>query len=135
MFLPSTPIPRRLLLWNPEKGERESKEASPEICRKMWKNARSRSLRKRSAPRSANAAGAKESLSLFDSGHFGTDTSENDSCYNDELGLAEQQEEEPRALSRKRRLSFEEEQDCEDSGWSRLRRKMLLSILSWIPRS
>ncbi|KAK4243564.1 hypothetical protein C7999DRAFT_36109 [Corynascus novoguineensis] len=101
----------------------------------MWKNARSRSPRKRSAPWSADTAGAEESLSLFDSGYFGTDTSENDGCHNDELGPAERQEEEPRGRSRKRRLSFEEEQDCKDSGWSRLRRKMLLLIYSWIPRS
>lgn len=96
MFLPSTPVPRRLLLWNPENGEWETKEVGPEIYRKMWKNTRSRSPTERSAPRSADAAGAEESLSLFNSGYFGTDTSENDGCYNGELGLVERQEEEPR---------------------------------------
>ncbi|KXX76683.1 hypothetical protein MMYC01_206511 [Madurella mycetomatis] len=134
MFLPSTPVPRRLLLWSREKEEWETEEASPEMCRKMWKNARSRSPRKRSAPRSADAAEellAEDSLSLFDSGYFGTDTSENDGCYNDELG-PERQEEKPRGRSRKRRLSLEE-QDCKDFGRSRLRRKMLLPISSWLP--
>jgi hypothetical protein len=126
MFLPSTPVPRRLLLWSREKGEWETEEASPEMCRKIWKNARSRSPRKRSAPRSADAAEellAEVSLSLCDSGYFGPDTSENDGWYNDEPGLAERQEEEARGRSRKRRLSFEEEQDCKDSGRSRLRKR------------
>ncbi|KAL2190587.1 hypothetical protein L209DRAFT_750722 [Thermothelomyces heterothallicus CBS 203.75] len=133
MFLPSTSVPRRLLLWSREKGEWETEEASPEMCRKMWKNARSCSPRKRSAPRSADAAEellAKESPRLYDSGYFGADTSENDGCYNDELGPAERQEDQPRGRSRKRRVSFEEEQDCKDSDRSRLRRRMLLSIPS-----
>jgi hypothetical protein len=138
IFLPSTPVPRRLLLWSREKGEWEIEEASPEMCRKMWKNARSRSPKKRSAPRSTDAADellAEESLSLCDSGYFGTDTSENDGCYDDELGPAGRQEEEPRGRSRKRRLSLEGEQDCKGSGRSRLRRKMHLSISSGLPGS
>lgn len=130
LFLPSTPVPRRLLLWSSEKGEWETAEASPEMCRKIWKNARSRSPRKRSAPRSTDAAEellVEESLSLLDSGYFGTDTSENDSCYNGGLGPAALQEE-PRGRPRKRRLSLEE-QSYADSSRSRLRR------LIWPPRS
>ena len=121
IFLPSTPVPRRLLLWSCEKGEWEIEEASPEMCKKMWKNARSRSPRKRSAPRPANAAEellAEESLSLFNNGYFRADTSKNDGYYNDELDPTRRQTEEPRGRSRKRRLSLEEEQDCKDSGRS-----------------
>ncbi|KAK5657416.1 hypothetical protein OQA88_2988 [Cercophora sp. LCS_1] len=130
MFLPSTPVPRHLLIWSREKGEWETEEASPEMCRKMWKNARSRSPRKRSAPGSADAVDellADECPSLFDSGYLGTDSSENGGCDYDELGPAKRQEE-PRGRLRKRRLSLEEEQYCKDSGRSRLRRKMLLSV-------
>jgi hypothetical protein len=139
VFLPSTTVPRRLLLWYREKGEWETEEASPEMCRKIWKNARSRSPRKRSAPRSANAADElleEESLNVYDSGYFGTDTFENDDgCHKDKLGPAERQGEGPRGRSRKRSLSFEEEQDCEDSGRSRLRRNMLFPITSYLSKS
>ena len=130
MFLPSTAVPRRLLLWSREKGEWEAEEASPEMCTKMWKNARSRSPRKRSAPMSADAAEeplAEEAPSLFDSGYLGADdTTEYAVHYDGELGPAEPHaEEEPRGRSRKRRLSLEdEEQDGRGSGRSRLRRKM-----------
>jgi len=133
MFLPSTPVPRRLLLWSREKGEWETEEASPKMCRNMWKNARSRSPRKRSAPRFTDAAEellAEESLGLFDSGYFRTNTSENDGFYNDELGPVGRQEEELRGRLRKRKLSFEDVQDCKDSRRSWLKRKIPLSITS-----
>ncbi len=122
MFLPSTPVPRRLLLWSREKGRWETEEASPEMCRMMWKNARSRSPRKRSAPRSAEVAEdrlADESLNLLDSGYFGTNTPESHGCYLDELGRAERLEE-LRGRPRKRRLSLEQEQDYKDSRRSRV---------------
>ncbi|KAL2165833.1 hypothetical protein VTG60DRAFT_3738 [Thermothelomyces hinnuleus] len=80
VFLPSTPVPRRLLLWNREEGEWEIEEASPEMCRKMWNNARSWSPRKRSAPRSADAADellTEDNVSPIDSGCFGANPSEN----------------------------------------------------------
>lgn len=112
MFLPSTPVPRRLFLWNHEKGEWETEEASPEMCRKMWKNARSRSPKKRSAPRSTDAAEellAGGSPGLFDCGYFETDTSANHGCDYDELGSIIPQEEEPRGRSRKRKFALEEE--------------------------
>ncbi|KAK4136067.1 hypothetical protein BT67DRAFT_230664 [Trichocladium antarcticum] len=112
MFLPSTPVPRRLLLWSREKGEWETEEASPEMCRKMWKNARSRSPEKRSAPRSTDAAEellVGGSPGLFDSGYFETDTSANHGCDYDELGSVKRQEEEPRGRSRKRKFSLEKE--------------------------
>ena len=108
----------------------KTKEAIPGMCRKMWKNARSRSPRKRSAPMSADAAEeplVEEALSLFDSGYFGPDdTTEYAVYYDGELGTAERYaEEEPRGRPQKRRLSLEdEEQDGKGSGRSRLRRKM-----------
>lgn len=103
------------------------------MCRNIRKNARSRSPRKRSATRSTDVAEellAEESLNHPDSGYFGTDTSENDGCYNDELGPAGRQEEEPRGRLRKRRLSFENEQDYKDPRRSLLKRKILCSITS-----
>ncbi|KAL8364572.1 hypothetical protein RB595_003723 [Gaeumannomyces hyphopodioides] len=133
VFLYSTPVPRRLLLWSCGKGEWETEKASPEMCRQMWKSSRSRSPRKRSAPRSAGAAEellVEESLDLYDSGYFGTDVFENDGCYSNELGPAKWQKEEPRGRLRKRRLSSEGEQGYKDSGRSLLRRKMLLSRTS-----
>ncbi|KAK0737329.1 hypothetical protein B0T21DRAFT_286976, partial [Apiosordaria backusii] len=113
-FLPSSSMPRRLLLWSPEERKWKTEEASPEMCRQMWTNARSRSPKKRSAARSADAADeilAMESRSLHDSGYFGRDTFENDGYYDDDLGPAEQDEEEHRGRSRKRRRRTEEEQD------------------------
>ncbi|EJT71213.1 hypothetical protein GGTG_10473 [Gaeumannomyces tritici R3-111a-1] len=131
MFLPSALVPRRLLLWSRDKGEWETEEASPEMCRQLWMNSRSRSPRKRSAPRSTGAAEellVGESLGLYDSGYSRTDASEDDVYYyDDELGTAERQEEEPRGRSRKRRLSSEAERDCDDFGQSSRRRKMLFS--------
>ncbi|KAL2258286.1 hypothetical protein VTK26DRAFT_8451 [Humicola hyalothermophila] len=137
-FLPSTPVPRRLLLWSREEGEWVIEEASPETCRRIWKNSRSRSPRKRSAPGSVDAAEgllAEEGLGLCDSSYSGVDTFENDSCCYDELypvelGPSERQEERPRGRSRKRRLSFEEHQGCKGSGQSRSRRKMLVPSTS-----
>ena len=133
-FLPSTPIPRHLLLWSREKGEWETEQASPELCTKIWKNARSRSPRKRSAPPSADAAEellAQERVGLLDSdsGFFGADIYEKDGCCSDEFGPAERQwqEEEPRGRSRKRRLSLKGEQECEDSDRFRLKRQVLPS--------
>ena len=138
LFLPSTPVPRRLLLWSREKGEWETETASPEMCRTMWKNARSRSPRKRSAPTSVDDAAAaaeeqlllaEECLGLLDSGYSGTD--ENDG--NDGLGPAPRRSEKPRGRLRKRKLSLEEDEgdDCKNVGQScRPRRKMLVSILS-----
>ncbi|PMB64022.1 hypothetical protein BM221_010187 [Beauveria bassiana] len=96
MFLPSTPVPRRLLLWSCEKEKWETTEASPEMCRKMWKNARSRSPRKRSAPRSTGASEellAKDSVGLIDSGYFETDN------YDSAFNPSKWQEEEPRGRS------------------------------------
>lgn len=88
MFFLSTAVPRRLLLWSCEKGEWEIEEASPEMCRKMWENARSRSPRKRSALMSADTA--EEALNLFDSSYFRTDdTIEYTIPYDSELGPAE----------------------------------------------
>jgi hypothetical protein len=99
-FLTSTPVPRRLLLWSGEKGEWEAAEASPEMCRKMWQNARSRLPGKRSAPRSSADAAedrlAEEGFGLLDSGDFGADTSGNDGWYDDELGAAERSREKTR---------------------------------------
>ncbi|KAK4172852.1 hypothetical protein QBC36DRAFT_336971, partial [Triangularia setosa] len=118
MFLPSTFVPRRLLLWSREKGEWETEEVSPEMCRQMWKNARSRSPRKRSAPRSDDTTDeilAMESPSPRDSGYFGRDTLGNDGCYNDEFGYAKQYEEERLGRLRKRKRSSEELVDVESS--------------------
>ncbi|KAK4173091.1 hypothetical protein QBC36DRAFT_389979 [Triangularia setosa] len=103
MFLPST---------------FETEEVSPEMCRQMWKNARSRSPRKRSPPRSDDAADeilAMESPSPHDSGYFGRDTLENDGCYNDEFGYAKQYEGERLGRLRKRKCSSEELGDVESS--------------------
>ena len=137
LFLTSTPVPRRLLLWSHEEGEWVTEAASPEMCRKMWKNARSRSPRKRSAPRSSDDAVeeellllAEECLGLFDSGCSGTSSSDNHGHdEDDELGPAEEREEKPRGRLRKRRLSLdnEEEQGYKDAGRSRPRREMLVS--------
>jgi hypothetical protein len=125
-FLPSTSVPRRLLLWSREKGEWETEEAGPEMCRTIWKNARSRSPQKRKIPRSADTAEERlgeESPSLPDSGYFATGPSLDDGYYNDELSPTELEEEHPRGRSRKRRLSFKEKQDCDDADWSRLQKR------------
>lgn len=138
LFLPSTPVPKHLLLWSREKEEWETETASPEMCRTMWKNARSHSPRKRSAPTSAdNAAAAaeeqlllaEECLGLLDSGYSGTNEDD------DNLGPAPRRSEKPRGRLRKRKLSLEEDEDedddCKDVGRScRPRREMLVSILS-----
>ncbi|KAK3299537.1 uncharacterized protein B0H64DRAFT_388898 [Chaetomium fimeti] len=130
MFLPSAPVPRRLLLWSGETGQWEAEDTSPEICRKIWKNTRSRSPRKRSAPTPADTAEdllIEDGLGLFDGASFGTDTSEDHGFYDDELSPPErQQEEEPRGRSRKRRRSLElEQQDCGNGNRSLVRRKVL----------
>jgi hypothetical protein len=119
-------VPRRLLLWSREKGEWETEEVGPEMCRNIWKNARSRSPQKRKIPRSADTAEERlgeESPSLPDSGYFATGPSLDGGYYNDELSPAELEEEQPRGRSRKRRLSFEETQDCDDADWSRLQKR------------
>lgn len=70
MFFPSTFVARRLFLWSLEKGGWDVEEASPERCRQIWKNARSRSPRKRSATRFANRDEkllAEEGPSVYDS--------------------------------------------------------------------
>ena len=96
------------------------------MCRKIWKNARSRSPKKRSAPTPADTAEellGEEGLGVFDSAFFQTDTSENDGFYGDELiPPEEEQEEEPRGRSLKRRRSLE--QDSGGRSWPR--RKMVL---------
>jgi hypothetical protein len=125
-FLPSTSVPRRLLLWSREKGEWETEEVGPEMCRNIWKNARSCSPQERKIPGSADTAKEglrEESASLPDNGYFATGSSLDDGYYNDELSLAQSKEEQPRGRSRKRRLSFEETQDYDDADWSRLQKK------------
>lgn len=131
-FLPSTPVPRRVLLVKPESRDWIVEEASREMCRKMWRAARSRSPKKRSIPRSAEAADellAESSLSPSDSGYFGTNAFEHFSCYDHDFGPAEAQEAEPRGRSRKRRFSAGE-QHTKDSGQSHLRKKALFSTAS-----
>jgi hypothetical protein len=119
-------VPRRLLLWSREKGEWETEEVGPEMCRNIWKNARSCSPQERKIPGSADTAKEglrEESASLPDNGYFATGSSLDDGYYNDELSLAQSKEEQPRGRSRKRRLSFEETQDYDDADWSRLQKK------------
>ncbi|KAK4171519.1 hypothetical protein QBC36DRAFT_339777 [Triangularia setosa] len=86
MFLPST---------------FEAEEVSPEMCRQMWKNARSRSPRKRSPPRSDDAA---DEILAMES----PNTLENDGCYNDEFSYTKQYEEQRLGRLRKRKRSSEE---------------------------
>lgn len=124
-------MPRYLLLWSREKGEWDTEEASPEMCRKMWRSARSRSPRERSAPRAADGAGElliEEYLGLFNSTCFRTNTAKNNSRGKCELDSAERQEAKPRGRPRKRRFSLKGERDGKDPGRSGLRRKMLVLI-------
>lgn len=110
VFPPSAPVPRRLLLWSRETGEWEAEDTSLEMCRKIRKNTRSQSPKKRSAPTPADVTEelVKEGFDLFDSASFETDTSGGDGLYEDELVfIEEEQEEEPRGRSLKRRRSLE----------------------------
>lgn len=124
-FLSTSPIPIRLLLWSRETQEWEVEDVSPEMCRKIWENTRSRSPKKRGVPTPTEAAEellAAEGFNLFDGASSSeTDSSENGGFYADELLLAGQEQgEEPRGRPLKRRCSLEQ-----DAGRFWLRRKML----------